>query len=683
MTADVIVLSSRERPYPGTQPFDSEAGQRFFGRTTEVAAVVELWKTHRLTILSGASGSGMTSLLRAGVLPSLRRDRADVLPIGRVVPDDVIPFMAPVGSNPPLTTLLLSWSDMPEGGRGRSAGKDTSPGDTSSGRAGVGSIAEFLRLRGVRRDPDGGPLPVLAAVDQVEALFTAPSLPRHQVDGFIDELAEAMRDRPELHLLLVVREAYRAELVPYTERLVPEAPPHARLEFLSLDAALEAVHGPIETTDRRFAPEAAESLVDDLGSRPGLAEGDQPRREDGDIGVVAPTLLQVCCTRIWKRVPADVRLITSAHIQTYADVDGALTDFASRVLTEVAADHSVELGELRSWVQRTFVTDQGTGRLVPASVAHTAVDDDVLRALEDRHLLRTKRGPNGMHYLLHHDRLIEAIRRVPGAFTAVDYLRSAELALAGGELTLADKHVAEAVAASADTDLRLRAQAESLWGDIAAERGQSDDAECRYRSAANLYEVLQDSQAVGLLLAMIGRLQFAQGRRADAFEELCAAADRLPADPSVHIALSRVLWSMGRREAAVSVLSGLLSGDEDAPDLLRTRGEFLADLGEARRALRDLDRVRRNARPVSRAARALALATLNDLDDASQEIGVALRDAPQSGPVLLYAAKVEDVMGDPAIAADLARRAIEATTPPLPQHQLDEARRFLRQSTGQ
>ena len=59
-------------PYRGLRPF--EAGDRglFFGRDELVARLAARVRSHRLVAVVGASGSGKSSLLRAGLIPALR-----------------------------------------------------------------------------------------------------------------------------------------------------------------------------------------------------------------------------------------------------------------------------------------------------------------------------------------------------------------------------------------------------------------------------------------------------------------------------------------------------------------------------------------------------------------------------------------------------------------------------------
>lgn len=58
-------------PYPGSAPFTEHDAKRFFGRECLVEQIVESVKAKPLTVVVGASGSGRTSLLQAGLLPAL------------------------------------------------------------------------------------------------------------------------------------------------------------------------------------------------------------------------------------------------------------------------------------------------------------------------------------------------------------------------------------------------------------------------------------------------------------------------------------------------------------------------------------------------------------------------------------------------------------------------------------
>ncbi len=58
-------------PYPGLRPFSTRDSQLFFGRSRETNEVVKTLLKNRFAVITGEPGSGKTSLLNAGVIPSL------------------------------------------------------------------------------------------------------------------------------------------------------------------------------------------------------------------------------------------------------------------------------------------------------------------------------------------------------------------------------------------------------------------------------------------------------------------------------------------------------------------------------------------------------------------------------------------------------------------------------------
>src|ERR1043165_9173351 len=58
-------------PFPGLRPFQMEEEYLFFGRETQRKELIALLRDHRFVAVLGASGSGKSSLVRAGLLPAL------------------------------------------------------------------------------------------------------------------------------------------------------------------------------------------------------------------------------------------------------------------------------------------------------------------------------------------------------------------------------------------------------------------------------------------------------------------------------------------------------------------------------------------------------------------------------------------------------------------------------------
>ncbi len=66
-------LDESKNPYRGLESFCEEHSALFFGRTTAIAKLYEFVSSHTLTIVLGASGSGKSSLVKAGLVPLLKQ----------------------------------------------------------------------------------------------------------------------------------------------------------------------------------------------------------------------------------------------------------------------------------------------------------------------------------------------------------------------------------------------------------------------------------------------------------------------------------------------------------------------------------------------------------------------------------------------------------------------------------
>src|SRR5262249_39675466 len=62
-------------PYPGLRSFDPTEGRLFFGRDHSVTEVQKRLSTYGIATVLGGSGSGKSSLVRAGLLPYLNSKR--------------------------------------------------------------------------------------------------------------------------------------------------------------------------------------------------------------------------------------------------------------------------------------------------------------------------------------------------------------------------------------------------------------------------------------------------------------------------------------------------------------------------------------------------------------------------------------------------------------------------------
>src|SRR5436190_9645700 len=69
-------LSKLENPYPGLRPFQTSEAHLFFGRDKQTANLIERLERTRFVAVVGVSGSGKSSLVRAGLIPAIQRGGA-------------------------------------------------------------------------------------------------------------------------------------------------------------------------------------------------------------------------------------------------------------------------------------------------------------------------------------------------------------------------------------------------------------------------------------------------------------------------------------------------------------------------------------------------------------------------------------------------------------------------------
>ena len=100
-------------PYPGLAAYTGEDADLFFGRAGPVRKVLDLLADHRYVAVLGSSGSGKTSLLRAGVLPRLAPADEVVLMVPGVRPvAELERAVAAAGAGPDRPVVVDQFEDV-------------------------------------------------------------------------------------------------------------------------------------------------------------------------------------------------------------------------------------------------------------------------------------------------------------------------------------------------------------------------------------------------------------------------------------------------------------------------------------------------------------------------------------------------------------------------------------------
>lgn len=292
-TAAVGAVRTRPgNPFPGLRPFEPHESALFFGRDEQCDALLTRLARGRLVAVVGMSGSGKTSLVRAGLLPAL--DRGYLPSAGSSWHIAIFrPGSDPVAN---LTRALV--------GRRRPGGLgDENPDairailDASS----LGLAAAARRLLPDRSDC------LLVVADQFEEIFRFGRIARSadaraQAAACVDLLINGcQQDDVPVYVVLTMRSDYLGDCAHFTG--LPEALNDSqflvpRMTRAQLRAAIEC---PVAVGGGRISPRLVQRLlheVDGMSSH----DGEASRQQDQDQLPV----LQHALMRVWE-VSRDAR----------------------------------------------------------------------------------------------------------------------------------------------------------------------------------------------------------------------------------------------------------------------------------------------------------------------------------------------------------------------------------------
>lgn len=378
-------MTDRPNPFVGPRAF--EPGEKLYGRDRELRSLSSLLVAERIVLMHSPSGAGKTSLLKAGLLPMLREDEFNVLPVARV---NIEPPAGADGANRYVLSTLLSLEEgRPEAER--------LPIDKLSGL----SLDAYLGSQTADKDN-------VLVLDQFEEILTLSSTDRDGKLEFFNQLGEALRAKNRW-ALISMREDYLGTLAPYVRPIPDRLVTRFRLDLLTADAAIQAMQMPAKAAGVDFSIAAAQKLADDLRRVQVQQPDGSTQSELGDY--VEPVQLQVVCYRLWESLKPEDSAISEEMLSGVGDVDESLAEYYAQTVGKVAAAVPTPERGIREWFDRKLLTPEGLRGQVRMGVDQSeGLPNAAVRQLENAHIIRADQRAGQTWIELAHDRLINPVR---------------------------------------------------------------------------------------------------------------------------------------------------------------------------------------------------------------------------------------------------------------------------------
>jgi WD40 repeat protein len=362
--ADSFAWDPTRSPYPGLESFSSDDAAVFFGRDQEITRLLELLQptlqrgAGRFVAVVGPSGSGKSSLLRAGLLPRLKR-----LPTGWVVLPAMLPGQHPTRNLAHSLVRTFASYGSPRSPAEVATFLDHGPDEF------VGLAVELAELGA---NGDGEPS-VLVVVDQAEELLTRSGLREQQ--AFLGLLDKALDADSPLWVVATMRSEFLSS-APDRAGLAEVVDDPLVIEPLSRGRLPEVIQGPAQRAGLEFAPGLVERMVEET------------------TGGDALPLLAYTLRELYQQAGPDGR-VTMADYEAVGGVVGALQQRAGQVAEELDRRGQGRL-VMPTLLQLAAVEgDSEPTRRRVLRIALSANTQPVVDAFVDARLLTTAKNPEG------------------------------------------------------------------------------------------------------------------------------------------------------------------------------------------------------------------------------------------------------------------------------------------------
>ncbi|HEX3478639.1 MAG TPA: bifunctional serine/threonine-protein kinase/formylglycine-generating enzyme family protein [Kofleriaceae bacterium] len=372
--ATVEAPAATPAPFRLLAPFTEDDRGRLFGREADLAALTQYVLYRRSVVYTAPSGTGKTSLLRAGLVPRLEALGAHAVYL-RSRPDCVPALAAAIWPEAPVDADTVRASELP-------------PAAPSVAAA----VTAWHRQR-------GGKLVII--LDQVEAALGDDRLVGEAL-GFAGWPADA-----DVCVVLSIREDHLARLLVRAQAVEPGIPV-VRLPPLGPAGARAAITGPLTAARLAIEPALLDALLADLQRAAGAIG---PEMGWGNQPAVFPPHLQLAGSVLTEALDPGDAVLSLAHYQRLGGFDAIVGEHLERVLdTELTGGDD----RIARALFVALVTASHERAMCPESELIAMVGDAervsaVLEVLRARGLVVRVRGDDEPSWELAHDSLVPRV----------------------------------------------------------------------------------------------------------------------------------------------------------------------------------------------------------------------------------------------------------------------------------
>ena len=285
-------ISSKLRPYRGLEVFKEEHAAFFCGREAFIEPLFDAVLKQNLVAVIGPSGSGKSSIVQAGLIPALRRQRppAATWDVAIFTPDDR-PYHW-------LATALMPFLE-PNLREADYLAETEKLGDYLAG----GEVKLEATVKRLLEKSDGTDKLLLVA-DQFEELFT--TTPEDERQPFVNCLLSALNGTP-LTLVITMRADFYGNALNLSRELSNELQQGViNLGPMERDELERTIVEPAHRVGFDFEKGLVKRILDDVVSEPGHLP-----------------LLEFALTELWARCKG--RVMTHSDYEAIGEAEGALT----------------------------------------------------------------------------------------------------------------------------------------------------------------------------------------------------------------------------------------------------------------------------------------------------------------------------------------------------------------------